>query len=901
MPNEPARDVVADSSAATGFSYDPHAPQIEPRLVAAALAGLIATWVASEATGLLAHPLRQTLVWLAGAATLLLGWPSSKDGTARRLVVVAGVLWIALSASAHVAVDVAAVAVLLAGLALGHEGIRRAALGAVAQAAGCLAVFKFAVTAFPVVWWAADRTGAWLGDAAGALAGRALNLGATFGGVDYLVTMAALYPLWLRHTPAPRGRRAAAVAAMILAAQAVYLVALAYAADLERALPDAPPPAQRPFTANREVRPALAWWTDTARLALPWNLPLLAVVLHAGVAGAMLRWGAWRVEAGAAAVEQTGKRQPASRPPGRLRHRLGFTGREAWGCGLAALVAVTGALWPAKLSLEGKTVLVNEKGFLNWLRPEHGSYGSHSSGMYGLLADHLALYGATVRRSTEFTEAELAQAQVVMLIFPNEPWPPGQLDRLWRFVERGGSLLVLGEHTTRDPDGSNRFNEVLRPTAMQVGFDSATFAVGGWLHSYAPRLHPATLGIADHKNSFGVVIGASVEVGWPAQPVLSGRWGWNDPGDEGERGTRALMGNDRYDPGERLGDVVLAAEQRLGQGRVVVFGDTSGFVNGIAVNSHEFLARLFGYLANGRGLAQPAWRQTLGALAAAALFALLLGRAASAPRLTALTLVALSLGAIACGAWSRAAGRLLPDGRRQTPNNLAYIDSTHLGRYSEEGWRDDGVAGLQLTLMRDRYLPFSLPEFSRDRLAQAGLLVSIAPSRTFTSAERRVVREFVEGGGIFLITVGYEERRASESLLDDFGFRLAAPARVEPQPMGYFKVPFVDTGQYKCFVRYHTAWPVSCTDTNAQVIAYGHNNVPVILFRRVGQGKFVVIGDSSFALNKNLENQDGTPIEGLRENAVFWRWFLTVLRDQTMWVPPVEATVPSPRPAASGR
>jgi hypothetical protein len=184
-------------------------------------------------------------------------------------------------------------------------------------------------------------------------------------------------------------------------------------------------------------------------------------------------------------------------------------------------------------------------------------------------------------------------------------------------------------------------------------------------------------------------------------------------------------------------------------------------------------------------------------------------------------------------------------------------------------------------------------------------VVSIAPLREFCKAERRIVRDFVENGGLFLITVGYEERRGSQELLADFGFEVGpAPTNrlgaAEPQPMGYFKVPYLDLGDYKPFVRYHASWPVSCSSTNARVIARGHGDVPVIVVEQVGKGKFVVVGDSGFVLNKNLEREDGQPIDGLRENADFWRWFLTVLRDQPAWIPP-KATVAQSTPGTARR
>jgi len=61
------------------------------------------------------------------------------------------------------------------------------------------------------------------------------------------------------------------------------------------------------------------------------------------------------------------------------------------------------------------------------------------------------------------------------------------------------------------------------------------------------------------------------------------------------------------------------------------------------------------------------------------------------------------------------------------------------------------------------------------------------------------------------------------------------------------------------------------------VVTQHQPGVPVIVVRRVGKGLVAVIGDTCFAMNKNLEREDGSPFEGLRENAVFWRWFLALL------------------------
>ncbi|MGQ9662910.1 MAG: hypothetical protein ACUVWX_11335, partial [Kiritimatiellia bacterium] len=331
----------------------------------------------------------------------------------------------------------------------------------------------------------------------------------------------------------------------------------------------------------------------------------MGILLHLAVATGMARWASWREEE----IES------------RFGNGILPTAARVVGIGVASLIlALAPALYRSKPSLVGKRIVLFEKGYLNWLKPKHGEYGRLSIGMYGLLPDFIRSLGAECRLSAELSEEELSHADALVLIYPNEPWQDGQLERIRRFVEKGGTFCVFGEHTVREKDGGARFNDVLQHTGIRVQFDSAYFAVGGWLHSYEALAHPITLGIRDERNQFGLVIGASLDVQWPARPIIVGRWGWSDWGDEGGN---AMMGNKAYDSGERLGDLVLVAEQRLGAGRVVVFGDTSGISNGINIGSHGFNSRLFAYLTSNGLRSSRVWRDLLCVLGAITLLGLL--------------------------------------------------------------------------------------------------------------------------------------------------------------------------------------------------------------------------------------------------------------------------------------
>jgi hypothetical protein len=826
----------------------------------AVTAGLAAAWIAAGSTGLLAHPLRRALTLAALGIAIFAPHPSPWRGSKGIVVMLATAgLAVYMTASSLPVINVMGVSFVLASLAVAFRGQAKKMLCIVSAAVVVFGLYRMACTGIPFVWSMADALGRAIGNIGSLIVGQSVYVGATFAGLDFLVLMSVLWILWLASSPHPRKKRALYGFVAIFGGHICYLIVLSYIPQILASVPE--PAEQTGF--SRAV---------LFHKAIPWNLPLLACVIHLLIASTMFRWSSGPIES-----ELSDTKAPVANTQNQkiLRYAIPV---------LAVLLPVIIALYPGKFDLQGKKIVFYEKGFLNWLKPTHGQYGRLSSGMYGMLPVFIESLGASSLISPDLSDKDLQDADALVLLFPDEPWAEGQLDRIWNFVRRGGSLLVMGEHTTRDENGSNRFNEVLEPASIQVEFDSGTFAVGGWLQSYEAIAHPATTGVPDDRNQFGVVIGASLVTSWPARPLLIGRWGWADMGDEGSG--RAMMGNGLYDAGEKLGDLILAAEQPLGKGRVIAFGDTSGLTNGINVSSHVFTSRLFGYLAGGRSNAHPIWRQLLGILGCGLLIGLLVRHTGEGRLILVILCLAGSL-AVSTSI-SRSASEILPNGRYKSPNNLAYIDTSHLEANSGESWRPDGIGGFILTLMRNGYLTLSLPELTAERLVRSDLLVSVAPSRSFSKTEQIAIREFILKGGTFILMAGFDEADPSSPLLSTLGFSIGGtgPNPLEPVPMGHFKSPYLSSGDQRVHVRFHAAWPVTCNDPSARVIAYGHGNLPVIILRQLGAGKVVVIGDTCFVANKNLEWEGGEPFEGLRENADFWRWFITQLRDQEMWIPP---------------
>ena len=357
---------------------------------------------------------------------------------------------------------------------------------------------------------------------------------------------------------------------------------------------------------------------------------------------------------------------------------------------------------------------------------------------------------------------------------------------------------------------------------------------------------------------------------------------------------------------------MLAAEQRVGAGRVIVLGDNTSLTNEGLVDGYALVGNVLSYLATPVSGPQAIWRQVVVALCLAGLLVLLAWRINATKLAASCVLLA---GSLAVGQMINAAGLpVLPDGTKITPhgtdgpkNRLAYIDATHLEPYSVHAWGFDALNGLALNLQRNGYLPLMLYDFTAARLERAGLFVSIGPSRRFSPAERAHIRRFVERGGILISMVGAEEAAASTALLEDFWPARSRVAGADDWRLGRnpnrLAVRVLITWRSKRTRITATRQPSGCMPpgrskrgrTGAEVLAYGRNRLPVvqsetelpvILTRAVGQGQVVLIGDTCFAMNKNLEYIGGEPFFGAHENAHFWRWLLTRLQGQPEWMPP---------------
>lgn len=911
---------VRDSAAGAGAAAAPGSGG-GPLALAA---GLLAGWTSAGSLGLLAQPLRLALVWFLLGAAIVALWPGRRAWLAQgwsTLITLA--VAVAFLASPVPLVHPLAVAIALALLGRCHQGAPRGMMMVASLAVMILAVFRLACVALPGVWLAADHLAGYLARAATLITHRPLSLGASFAGVDLLPVMLVVYLAWLAGTPRPRWSRALLGLAAMVAVHVLYLVGLCYVDDLVRLLPPPPPP---PPTAV-DFPPTPDWaWSEAVRSLLPWNLPLLAALGQALIAWVMFAASSWtppivwngmceqgRPGRSAAPGDRTSPRSHRAAaadgptPPTGEAVAEACMSRRPWSRAAdftAPVLALAAALllgltW-VRPNLADKSIVLYTPAGLEWSKPQHEQYGAKSAGTFGMLPELIRSLGAQALTSPDLKADDLARADAVLVIGPTGRLPAETLQRLRAYVQQGGSLLLAAGAA----DGGSRGDdaaEILRGTRLAIADDRVAAAANHWQDCLEPTLHPVLAGLDDARLPLGPVGGTALHVHWSARPLLVGRWGWSTP-----EGWPANAAGRHYAPGDRLGDLVLAAEEPQGRGRVVVLGDASPLANAALPGSYRLVGRLLGYLAAGSVLPQVVWRLW----ASAAVLVLLVITLVWRPKLSRVATVVIVLGG---GLWGCAAlgdwmADVLPDGRRHTPNNLAYLDASHLNSHGGAGWADNGLSGLCLNFMRNGYLPLVLTELSGQRLERAALLVTIAPRRSYSDADRQTVRKFVEAGGTLLLTVGSEDVEPSRALLADFEFQiLPSPMPLgdptpEPEPLGSFLAPYLYAKGSQARALIHAGWEVHCRVDNAAVLipscpteATYDPSRPVALSRPVGRGMVAVFGDSKFCWNKNLEQADGQPLRGMQANPQFWRWFLTRLTNQPEWIPP-EPPLPPKEP-----
>jgi len=801
--------------------------------------GVLGLAFAAEAAGLFAHPLNTLLaVALLALGALLDPTTGSGDRRAHRRLQWMG--WAAaavglLLVPAHVTVRLFAVALWFVGLdtvAVARQG-RHGPAAAMALGALALGLVHLLSGTSLLTWYLMQSLSRLASGVAVEISGESLAMGPTFSNLALFVgALGVCVGGWL----VAGRRRIVWFAGCLVVIIALYGACLWVFAMAPRWVPqDDALAAVSAETAQRAE--AAPWWLSwLAGRAYPLHVPMLLPVLLAVPLGLYL----WRMRRDSDAVAV------GSRPAYALAVMAAV---------LVGAAALTNA--PGTPRAETLHVAFYEGGLVNWMTPSPRMYGSRSGGMFGNLPLMMERMGWTGELIGELNRDTLAGKDILFIANQKDALSGGAIAAVEDFVEKGGSLLVMGDHTFWKGEKRLVLNEPIQRSDIRFVFDSADYFVGGWLHSLAFWQHPVTAGLSDHTNESGSVVGASLDIRYPAAPLVIGRYGYSDPGEPANE-HRGYLGNMDYDPGEPLGDRVLVAAQQVGRGRVAVIGDTSAFFNSIHTQTWRYTHRLFHWLGTDGRAAVSGWRDVLGILLLAGAVGVAFVFVRRQPGLVPVV-------ATACLAFGFASHHVVAEGRTPPPlkGDIAIVDLSHVGQHSMEGWRDRGIGGVYLNLMREGFFAVGARRFDPEQILASELFVSIAPTQPYSDDEVEVLRRFMERGGTVLLCAGWEDRHGALPLLEKAGLS------IEHIPLGRQAATVPGTTIEPMLWK---AWPIRGGEALLTL-----NDLPVVVQQPIGRGRLVVIGDSEFVLNRNLEGEDG----GVMRNIQFFTWLINTVMERT--------------------
>lgn len=535
-----------------------------------------------------------------------------------------------------------------------------------------------------------------------------------------------------------------------------------------------------------------------------------------------------------------------------------------------------------------------------WDVPEYGKYGKDAVGMFGLWPVYLTTLGyeteLLVENRTTFLDAlqgqtenitrylnlsdyltiiEIEQithdllndASVFVVSNLNVSFSDEEQSVIWEYVQKGGSLLVLGDHT--DVGGiQTPLNDLLSPVGIRFRFDAALPLDDRhkWLTCTHLLPHPITASLPG-LDTLQYGIGASLDTSLSSFPIIIGTYALSDEGNQSNEDI-AYLGDYEYTKGEQLGDVTLVAGAYYGDGKVLVFGDTSTFQNAALAFSYPFIQSIFAWLTN----SQTAFTNLLQLgvallLLGAALFIYRLWRDTTGPFTLYPVLLCVSL------LLTTSLNPLLIHDSAVHPGSTSVtIDASHGERFTLDSFTDDSVNGLIVNLQRNNYLPMLLKRFSKEHISASKILICIAPTLPFSVEEVAYLKQYMQNGGFVILATGYEDKEASLPLLHAYG------VDVGQTPLG--PVPYVEsnTTLYQNEPRFVDSWPL-LFQQNRTVSYYNFSwedlTFHLVIFVRQGNGGLLVIGDSQYLLDKNIESiYDYWP-----GNILFLKYLLDELRD----------------------
>ena len=536
---------------------------------------------------------------------------------------------------------------------------------------------------------------------------------------------------------------------------------------------------------------------------------------------------------------------------------------------------------------------------------------------YAAAYQYLSQYYEMSRLNEEdaIDDKTLSGCDVLLIKIPRYPFTPEEVGAVIRFVEAGGGLLLIGDHTNLERSSAH-MNDISRAFGFTFRDDVLWSAQPSpdqerYLSPMVP--HPAL----EHVPEFDFAVSCSIDPGTSqGHPVVAAAGLWSMPGNYHYDN---FMSEAMHVPEMRFGSFVQAWSTHDGRGRVIAWGDSTIFSNFCLYQpgKAQVLLNLIEWL-NHQGGAGVWWLWSLLGLAAIISGLWLARRDGSAW----LLLVA----ATACG-WifaSTATAALmarqmplpLPQQDRRLP--CVVIDRTTSQAPLAKGPDNDDRSGRGFGLLEQSIprLGYTTVRAEGDDVFQGDAVVMIRPSRPASEAFRKRLVKYVDGGGkLLVIDAGLsDEPSTANQILRPFGLsldytqpwngELVKPAKAQadnssPMP--------VEEATFPPGISVESAWQVSGGTGVAAVRGRlekldpkeldAYEDQPIWAAARYGKGLVMVASFGNMFNDKNLGNDawhNPDPAERARYDVLF-ALLRRLVKDEPIAVPMRNAPSAEPK------